>query len=151
VSLNKKNRTLNISLNNRFILLLNIYRTIFWLGYISILITTLIPIKGVSLNKINLGPESFHIRLDHLLHFTVYFLICIYYLAGSKKGLSLFEIDPLRKFILLILFLAISTELIQLWVPERAFNVFDIISNIAGLGVGLLIIKMVQRYDGLKV
>ncbi len=37
------------------------------------------------------------------------------------------------KFILLILFLAIITELVQLWIPARKFNVFDLLSNVAGL------------------
>ena len=107
-------------------ILISAYRILFWTGYLSVLITTFIPLRG-GLNKINLGLESFHIRLDHFLHIVVYFLICMYYLAGIKMKLSLFNSDPLKKFIILALFLAIITELFQLLVPERAFNVFDMI------------------------
>ena len=114
------------------------------------LITTFIPVAG-ELNKINIGPDAFHIRLDHLLHLLVYFLICMYYLFGIHKGFTLFEKNSLLKFVLFILLLATVTEVVQLWVPGRAFNVYDLISNIAGLGVGMFIIKMVQRYDGSKV
>lgn len=128
-------------------MLQKIYRSIFWIGYLAILITAFIPIKG-SFNRITLGPESFQIRLDHLLHFAAYFLICIYYLAGQKKDLSLFAANPLTKFILLVLFLAITTELVQLWVPERAFNVFDLVSNVGGVIVGVGVVKTVQRYNG---
>lgn len=112
------------------------------------MIMTIIPLKGVSLNKITIGLDVFRIRLDFLLHFIVYFLICLYYLAGWKNGVSLFAANSLFKFILLVLFLAIVTELVQLWVPERAFNVFDLVSNIGGVIVGLVIVRLVQRRRG---
>lgn len=121
-----------------------LYRYLFWAGYLLVLIATFIPLKGVALDRITLGPESFRIRLDHLLHFAVYFLICIYYLAGQIKGFSLFDSNPLVKFILLILFLAIITELVQLWIPARKFNVFDLLSNVAGLVVGVGVIRTAQ-------
>lgn len=124
-----------------------LYRTIFWFGYISVLITTLIPIKRVSLNMINLGLESLQIRLDHLLHFSIYFMICIYYLAGLRKGLLLFTVDSLKKFVLLILILATGTELLQLWVPDRAFNVFDLLANIAGMVAGVAVIRLAQSTE----
>lgn len=107
------------------------------------MVTTFIPIAG-SLNEINIGRGLFQIRLDHLLHLTVYFLFCMYFLAGIKIKLSLFNKKPLEKFILLVLFLAIMTELVQLWVPERAFNVFDLLSNVAGVVAGVGVIRMAQ-------
>jgi len=68
----------------------------------------------------------------------------MYFLAGIKIKLSLFNKKPLEKFILLVLFLAIMTELVQLWVPERAFNVFDLLSNVAGVVAGVGVIRMAQ-------
>lgn len=114
---------------------LKIYRLIFWTGYFAVLVAAFVPVAG-ALNKIRLGPEAFSIRLDHLLHFGAYFLICMYYLAGRKKGLSLFESRPLTKFVILVLFLAVVTETVQLWVPARAFNVFDLVANVAGVAAG---------------
>ncbi len=128
-------------------MLTKLYRALFWAGYLAVLVTTFIPIAG-SLNEINIGPGSFHIRLDHLLHLAVYFMICMYFLAGEKMKLSLFKKNPLMKFVLLVLFLALTTELAQLWVPERAFNVFDLLSNLAGVVAGVGVIRMVQRYKG---
>jgi len=126
------------------ILLQNVYRTLFWIGYLAVLITTFIPIKG-TLNKITFGLESFQIRLDHLLHFAFYFLICMYFLAGQRRELILFNSKPLLKFILLIFILATVTELVQLWVPERAFNPLDWMANVAGIVVGVGIIKVTER------
>jgi VanZ family protein len=123
---------------------------LFWIGYLAVLVTSFIPVAG-SLNKVKFGPESFHIRLDHLLHIAVYFLICMYFLTGIKMKLSLFNNNPLKKFILVVLVLAAITELVQLWVPERAFNIFDMISNVAGVGLGVFVIKMVQWCDGSTV
>lgn len=120
-----------------------IYRIIFWLGYLAVLLTTFVPIRKISLDKIFLGPEVFNIRLDHLLHFAAYFLICLYYLVGQLKRIPLFSVNPFPKFVRLILILAVATELIQLWVPDRTFNMFDMLSNVIGLVAGVGVIRMV--------
>jgi VanZ family protein len=122
---------------------LRLYRIVFWTGYIAVLITTFLPIS-FRVDKFKFGPEAFAIRSDHLLHFAVYLLICLFYLLGAKKGLKLFDVNPLRKFILLILALAILTELAQLWVPSRAFNVFDGVANVAGVLAGWSVIRITK-------
>jgi VanZ family protein len=38
--------------------------------------------------------------------------------------------------------LAVVTEFIQLWVPSRAFNVFDMVSNVSGIVLGVVIIRI---------
>ena len=125
---------------------LRLYRIVFWTGYIAVLITTFLPIS-FRVDKFKFGPEAFAIRSDHLLHFAVYLLICLFYLLGAKKGLKLFDVNPLRKFILLILALAILTELAQLWVPSRAFNVFDGVANVAGVMAGWAVIRIGRREE----
>lgn len=127
-----------------------IYKYIFWVGYFAVLITTFLPVKG-GLNKIYIGPGSFRIRLDHLLHFFVYFLICMYFLLGQYIALTLFKTNSLLKFTLLILLLGTITELAQLWVPQRTFNVFDLVSNLVGVVIGVAVIKMVQRRKGRRM
>ncbi len=120
---------------------LKLYRIVFWTGYIAVLITAFLPIS-LRVDKIRFGPDAFAIRSDHLLHFAVYLLICLFYLLGARRGLKLFYVNPLRKFITLILLLAIITELAQLWVPSRAFNVFDGVANVTGVLVGWLVIRI---------
>jgi VanZ family protein len=121
-----------------------LYKYIFWTGYLAVLVATFLPIAG-NIDKIRLGRGVFKIRLDYFLHFFVYFLICAYYLAGQLKGLKLFNSKSLIKFILVILLLASVTEVVQLWVPERTFNMFDLLSNMVGVGIGMGVVRMAQR------
>ena len=126
-----------------------LFKIIFWTGYIATLIIAFIPLAG-EFNKIKIGPKAFQIRLDHLLHFFAYLMICMYYLVGQRKGLNLFITRPLGKFILVTMLLAAVTEFVQLWVPSRAFNFFDWIANVSGIAVGLLVIRIAKKRALLK-
>jgi VanZ family protein len=121
-----------------------IYRYIFWIGYAAVFYSSLIKIPG-SLNETKIGVEGFNIRLDHLLHLAVYFLIVIYFMAGQRKGPVLFRKNALLKFIIVILLLATVTEVVQLWVPARAFNPLDWLSNVAGVILGLGVVCVVKQ------
>ena len=125
-----------------------LYRFTFWSGYIAVLITAFLPVS-IKVVMIRLGPEAFRIRSDHLLHFAVYFVICMYYLAAAIKGLSLFSVKPLTKFFLLLMFLGVVTEIVQLWTPGRVFNVFDLVSNVSGVAIGMGVVLISQRYKGI--
>jgi VanZ family protein len=125
---------------------LRLYRIVFWTGYTAVLITTFLPIS-FRVDKFKFGPDAFAIRSDHLLHFAVYLLICLFYLLGARHGLKLFNVNPLWKFITLILLLAVITELAQLWVPSRAFNVFDGVANVAGVMAGWAVIRIGRREE----
>jgi hypothetical protein len=130
-----------LGMKTNYKLIQKLYRYIFWTGYIAILITAFIAIPG-DLSKIKLGRGIFEIRLDHLLHFTVYFLIAVYYLIGQWKGLLLFDKSPLWKFTVATLLLATISEVVQLWVPARSFNVMDWVANVAGMLIGLKVIRI---------
>ncbi len=88
---------------------------------------------------------DFHIRLDHLLHLLVYFLICMYFYVGQRNGLILFRNHALTKFLILIFILATITEVVQLWVPSRSFNPMDWVSNVSGIILGLLVMNLLKR------
>ena len=127
-----------------------LYKIVFWFGYTATLLTAFLPIAG-NLSKTKVNALVFDIRLDHLLHFGAYLLLyaepyaersrsgveaCLYYLAGRKPGYGLFSTKPLMKFVMAVLLLAVVTEVVQLWVPARAFNPFDLVANVAGLTAG---------------
>ncbi len=95
-----------------------LYRYIFWLGYSAVLIQACIPIGG-SLNTHEIGHT---LRLDYFLHFLVFLFISLYFSIGGHFNLYIFETRPITKFYISISALAVFTEVIQLFVPDRAFN-----------------------------
>ena len=117
-----------------------LYKLLFWTGYTAVLVASMMNIPG-ALDEIRLNMLAFELRLDHLLHFLAYFLISMYFMAGQWKGFMLFKTNSLGKFIVVTVALATVTEVVQLWVPVRAFNVLDWVSNISGLMLGVLVIK----------
>ncbi len=44
-----------------------------------------------------------------------------------------------------MLLIITGTEVVQLWVPERSFNPYDIASNATGLVLGLAVIVLLRR------
>ena len=94
------------------------------------------------LHKQTLDLLSYKFHLDKILHTIVYFLICIYYIAGGYFGFYLFNVNQFQKFLIAILLLAFLTEGVQLFVPYRAFSFFDMLANILGIGIGLVVIYL---------
>jgi len=121
-----------------------IYRIIFWLGIVSVIAVAIVPLK-VNLYKTTLTVGSFKFHLDQILHVGAYSLICIYFFAGQYYGLTLFKGNSIYKFLVVILFLAIITELIQLVIPYRTFNFFDLIANAVGIFLGILVMKVFSK------
>jgi VanZ family protein len=116
-----------------------LYRMIFIMGYISMLVVAFLPVAG-QINRIHIGINPFKLRLDYVLHFVVYFCICLYYILGSLNDIYIFRKNCLLKYMLIVSFLAIVSEFFQLWVPSRSFNIYDFISNFSGLLVGFIVI-----------
>ena len=119
-----------------------LFRYIFWTGYLAVLIIAFLPLS-INVDKIKFGPDVFEIRLDHMLHFGAYFFISMYYLYGRIKGFSIFRTDSIFSFLSITVFLAVITELAQIWVPVRSFNVFDGVANLAGLLAGMIVLRLV--------
>jgi VanZ family protein len=122
-------------------LLQKLYKLLFWIGYTAVLATSMMNIGG-NLNAIKVDLLIFKLRLDQLLHFLVYFLICMYFMAGQRNGFVLFKKHPQWKYTVATLTLATVSEVVQLWVPSRAFNVLDWVANVSGILVGILVIKI---------
>jgi VanZ family protein len=127
-----------------FYMLQRLYKLIFWTGYSAVLITSMLYLPW-DLDKVKVGTVHFNIRLDHLLHTVVYFLICMYFYVGQRNGLVLFHHKALRKFLILIFILATITEIVQLWVPYRSFNPMDWVSNLSGVIIGMAVMYISRR------
>lgn len=118
-----------------------IYRLIFWVGYVLVFAAALIPLNR-DLHKFTIGIASFKFHFDQFLHVVVYLMICLYFSVGKNMGLTLFKDNSYNRFLIMVLILATITEVIQLTVPSRSFNVFDWLSNLIGIGIGLLLTRL---------
>ena len=108
---------------------------VFW-GYIAfILLMVVLPLNGFSNFALN-NVYVVEVRLDHLLHgilFLPWFFIsiCIYRL-------------PVWLAIIAGIGLAVAAEGVQYYLPYRAFNINDMISNVIGvmLWLGILVFSI---------
>ena len=122
-----------------------ILKILFLLYCIVLLLLAVLPINSNS-SSIN---DTFivNIRLDYLLHILIFlpFLPLAMYpkpIKSQRKG----TIKLLSLIMSGILF-AVFTETIQLYLPYRTFNINDLIANILGIIMGLIIMVLM----GLKI
>lgn len=114
-------------------------KTIKWFTAFYILlflIMTVVPINNTSLSfeKIIIA----NIRLDHLLHMFIFFPFA--FLIRIIKGENYF-VSGKRIFLWITIgvSIAILAELIQLFIPNKSFTISDLIFNVIGIAMGLLI------------
>jgi len=127
-----------------------IYRSVFWIGYIIVFVGAFVPIKK-DLHNVNFNIVTFNFHLDQILHAAVYFLICMFFLIGQYLGLALFNRNAFQKFLLAVFFLASLTEVLQLSIPTRAFNLYDWIANIIGLVFGVILVRIMWTKEKAKM
>jgi VanZ family protein len=66
----------------------------------------------------------------------------MYLFVGQRNGLILFRHHSLIKFLIIIFILATISEVVQLWVPARAFNPMDWVANMGGVMLGLVVMYL---------
>ncbi len=115
-------------------------------GYIlvatTIFILVMSSVPSIPTLKIKAGEST--IRLDYLIHFCIYgFLSTISFLKFSDSEFRL----PGKKTLILILCLAAFAfvdEYHQKFIPGRAYNIIDFVSNVSGIAGGLVFIVIVS-------
>ena len=103
----------------------------------AVIIVSLIPLGGtsVAMNE----HHVLSIRLDYLLHASVFLpLVPLWRLARPEHPWSLI--------ILAGLLLAAVTEGSQYFIPYRAYNINDLLGNIAGVLLGVLVALAIQLF-----
>ena len=117
----------------------------FWFLLLWFWIVTLLVLTSIPGGK---GPEKFsgsNFRWDYLEHFSFYLLLPVFYFPGRRN------LSGERNFKTLIIPLlagvafCILTEVIQLWVPGRAFNPVDMALNISGLLIGIPVGRYLEK------
>ncbi len=114
------------------------YLKILVIYIIFLFILTIIPTdSGAALNKIYILT----LRADYLLHALIFLpWMILVWLHLRQSGLA----DKARLKTIIFWFaaglaLAVLSEVLQLWLPHRAYNIIDLIYNLVGLMLGTLI------------
>ncbi len=112
------------------------YKFIFFLSVFTLTLLSLYP--GNLIGLIFFGDDSTVPGSDKIHHFLSYFLTSAFgFLAYSdKKFLKLF---------LFLLSLGFFLELFQLWIPNRYFELLDLVANFSGVLSSFLIFAVLQK------
>ena len=121
-----------------------ILRILFFLYCIALILLAILPINGES-SALN-DTYIVNIRLDyfvHMLSFLPFLPFALYVLSETFhiKGIA----QKIFVFIIIGILFAITTEVIQLYLPYRTFNINDLIANTLGIILGLPIILLIKR------
>jgi glycopeptide antibiotics resistance protein len=116
--------------------IINNIHPLFWLYFFAIILLITLPInKSGSLNDITVV----HLRGDYFFHILT-FIPWAFFGFLMKKNLWIWIIPGLL--------FAVGSELLQLILPWRRFNINDLIANGAGVLLGTLIFVLVRIIQG---
>lgn len=101
-------------------------KLLFWLTFIATLAASLLPGSGV---EIVLG-------LDKLMHFAAFFVLT------TSLGLGYRPQKPYISMVLMLVVFGVSIELIQQFIPNRVFSLYDFAADIAGVVIGMLVYRI---------
>ena len=112
------------------------YKFIFFLSVFTLTLLSFYP--GNLIGLIFFGDNSTVPGSDKIHHFLSYFLTSAFgFLAYSdKKFLKLF---------LFLISLGFFLELFQIWIPNRYFELLDIVANFSGVLFSFLIFIVLQK------
>ncbi|MBI9054055.1 MAG: VanZ family protein [Bacteroidales bacterium] len=111
----------------------------FWLWLLIILLITLLP---QSHRIINIDTNS-KFRLDYTIHFLVYFSLSVLFIFWRIDEWLKISNKELLWYIFSGIAICAITELLQFYIPERTFNKTDLLFNILGVIVGIVLIKLI--------
>jgi hypothetical protein len=116
-------------------------KKLFWSWLIILFILNVIPL-GTQTNE-SLSGNRFIFRLDYLIHATAFKGFAWIYLFNKVRYKSSFESKEIYFYSFVILGASIIFELIQLGIPYRSFNPWDMLSNLVGaiIGIGITVIS----------
>ena len=115
-------------------------RVIFFTYILAIIVVAVFPFSAAGVGAMN-QVYVLSFRLDHLLHllaFVPLYPLGVWLFSPQQWQNSLY-------LLLISLFIAATAEYIQYFIAYRAYNPADLISNLAGVLLGAIIIFMVKK------
>jgi len=118
---------------------------LFYLYTVFLVLLSVLPINSISGSSIN-HIFVVSIRLDYFLHGLIY--VPLVFVTWTDRDIDTFTM-PFKAlvWIMILLLFAAVTEWIQYFLPYRAFNINDLMANITGVLIGLILIVFVEKIN----
>jgi VanZ family protein len=110
-----------------------------------VLVLTVLNLKPGNPNAPEMG-EILFIRRDYFHHIVAYLILAAMYGTAMISSRPVFRKNPVLYGILLMVALAVTLEALQVFVPHRRFNWYDMAANVTGLILGALLVFIVSRF-----
>ena len=123
------------------------YKIIFYFNNILLIILYLYPgslLGWIIYDNKSIQPQitpDFVISSNHFYIFVLISIIGFFTFANSKKNILL---------ILYLIFLSVTLEIFHLVIPERSFQWSDLIGNLLGVIVVILLNNFINKYGKFK-
>lgn len=85
------------------------------------------------------------VREDYLLHFLVFFLGYLLYRLNAREAVDQRSSLWPRALLIFILVIAFLSEYVQLWIPSRTFNWYDMLVNYSGIAFGMAVLIVFRK------
>jgi len=126
-------------------------------GILFFIWTILLVLISVLPNANNLLDQDLsEFRWDYLEHFLFYFILTFFYVLWRGNPNYYLRITEIILFLIAGFIFCWLTEYIQVFVPGRSFNTLDMVFNMAGMMLGIIIIYyliiriLIRNYFNLK-
>jgi glycopeptide antibiotics resistance protein len=107
------------------------YRVLFGVYFFVLVVLVVVPLDGLEVSLADVFVLE--LRLDYLLHLLVFMPLMVLWRLGFPRH-SVWVIMGTG------LLLAVGLEWIQYLLPYRSWNVNDAVANMAGVGLGCLVL-----------
>ncbi len=101
--------------------------------------------------RLKTGEGKGELRSDYLVHALTFLCFAGIYALKGLRGETIFRDRELPKIISIIIASAILFEAVQFFLPYRAWNPRDLVSNLIGAGLGVLIILILNYHNPKKI
>ncbi|MFT4805488.1 MAG: VanZ family protein [Psychroserpens sp.] len=126
-------------------LIVKYFKALLGIYTVGILLLVILPINGKDqvFGHLN-NTYIINIRLDYISHFLLFIpWVAIVYLTFGKE-VAFFNFDTYT--LISLLTFAIFAESIQYFLPYRTFNINDLLANVFGVLLGIILVKPIARY-----
>lgn len=123
----------------------------FWIWWIILLLLNVIPLGNEVNARLKTGSGKGELRSDYLVHALTFLCFAGIYALKWLRGEIIFKNHELKKIISIIVVSSILFEAVQFFLPYRAFNPMDMLSNLIGAGLATLIILIINYHNLKKI